>query len=89
MSINWISVNIRLPDDRRKVLVWGSTYLMGTRLGPEGGSFLGSSRYNLKRDGTGVFDCESFGYFGSDSVTHWAEIEGPGSSGDLPPPKRP
>lgn len=67
MAINWISVNTRVPDTRRWVLVWVAG-LFGRRKGPT------VSRFNPSRDG-GRFDHE--GGMLPQKVTHWAEVNEP------------
>jgi len=73
MSIEWIDVEKRVPDDRRQVLVWGRNALFP---GLRGSGFMGSTRYNQSQRG-GCFDCERSCRFGIPVVTHWAEINGP------------
>lgn len=73
MSIEWISVTQRVPDDRREVLAWGIPCI-AFRRGPR---FLGSTKFNPSRRGGG-FDMENVrGWLPPPSVTHWAEITGP------------
>lgn len=73
-SIDWIDVNTRVPDNRRPVLVWGQPYLRGL-LTAERATFLGTTRYNVKSDGSGAFDNERTPL--PAKVTFWAEIQGP------------
>ncbi len=63
MSIEWIPVSLRVPDDRREVLTWGA------------GKCLGVSAFNWGKKG-GCFDIERR-LLWSARVTHWAEITGP------------
>lgn len=81
--IRWISVNERVPDDRRLVLAWGPCDpLFGVwQRTPQ---FLGVTRFNQGTGGNrGRFDCERLGpyAFTIQAVTHWAEIVGPGHRG--------
>lgn len=76
MSIEWISVRERVPNDRRPVLVWGTyTFLGYDRTGGKG-EYLGRSRYNWSSDG-GQFDIERASRGGWSHITHWAEITPP------------
>lgn len=75
MSINWINVDVRVPDNRRDVLAWGTSTLVGSPFGGEP-KFLGVTRFNPARHG-GEFDVERNAHFTARRVTHWAEIEGP------------
>lgn len=72
MSIRWISVKKRVPDDRRNVLIWGHGVMLGKK--PR---FLGTDKYNSGNR----FDCEIRGGIFSPGwvVTHWAEINEPDS----------
>ncbi|MES2634038.1 MAG: DUF551 domain-containing protein [Pseudomonadota bacterium] len=74
MTIEWIGVETRVPDNRRDVMAWGVKAVAGNtwRVG-----FLGSTKFNLCCGG-GKFDVEACGFgLMSIKVTHWAEIEGP------------
>ena len=71
--MQWIPVEKRLPEDRRRVLVWTETTLLGgmVRSGPA------VTRFNPDRFG-GRFDIEKPGsWFLLSCVTHWCEIEPP------------
>jgi len=75
MSINWINVDVRVPDNRRPVLAWGSSSIFSDpRI--RAPKFLGVTKFNPTRDG-GEFDIERNTRFSFWRVTHWAEIEGP------------
>lgn len=77
MAIDWISVNERVPDDRRNVLAFGVRGLqMMFGYQPLKNEFIGVTRYNATKDG-GMFDCEKPARFSFCRVTHWAEIDGP------------
>ena len=82
--MKWFSVAERVPNNRRSVLAWGTTWRVGLRLSPPEGSFIGETRFNPSRSG-GKWDTEeadnwwSSAYF-RHRVTHWAEIEGPGKA---------
>lgn len=75
-SIAWIDRETRVPNNRRQVLVFGDRLRYG--FGSQERVFLGTSRYNMDRDGgrfdiekkRNVLDCWNL-------VTHWAEITGP------------
>lgn len=71
--MNWISVHDRVPDNRRKVLVWGRASLGPIDLKP---GFLGTTRFNPSPNG-GRFDADRWSVYSSTTVTHWCEIEGP------------
>jgi len=86
VSIEWISVKSRLPDDRRKVLAWGSASMMG--LNWNSGGFIGATKFNPGRDG-GRFDIEAYSRFSVTIVTHWAEIVGPTEPVVEAPPSAP
>lgn len=78
--IDWISVDKRVPEDRRDVLVWGACWWGPfNRFKPT--QFLGKTRYNAGgRYTEGRFDIEKHGgrpFSVAVSVTHWAEITGP------------
>lgn len=76
MSIDWISVDDRVPDNRRTVLVYGFFIsFAGAKKG-----FLGTSKYNRTKAG-GKFDNELRGRFSRNQVTHWAEITEPANAG--------
>lgn len=78
-ALTWISVHDRLPPDRREVLVWGYTHLIG-------GSFrrnrcLGMTRFN--RSGAfGRFDIEDRSgiWVLVNVVTHWCEVAPPAAA---------
>lgn len=85
MSIYWISVQQRVPNTRRDVLVWG--YPVRSVSGNNftditmPGAFLGVSRCNIDREQS-MFDIERPGLWGvlrlaAPVVTHWAEITPP------------
>ena len=80
MTIEWIDRNVRVPNDRRKVLVWGiSAFILDPRNPPL--KFLGVSRHNFysspfASQDAGRFDVEK-GHSHYTRVTHWAEITGP------------
>ena len=71
--MNWISVNERVPDNRRKVLAWGRWSIGPIDCGP---GFLGETRFNPSPSG-GKFDADRWNMYGSSTVTHWCEIVGP------------
>lgn len=73
MSIEWISVKTRVPDDRRKVLAWGLSIFVTSDE-----CFLGGTSFNPSNNG-GKFDVEIAGRVLTHTyiVTHWAEITGP------------
>ena len=85
MSIEWIDVRTRVPDNRRIVLVWGEDSLRWSR---PNNSFLGSTRFNPSSNG-GKFDAEAWNRWRILRVTHWAEINGPVEVEIVPPPKKP
>jgi len=74
--IEWVSVNVRVPENRRFVIAWGRGGISFAGYQPRGESFLGSTRYNPSPYG-GHFDCEVGRHFSWCSVTHWAEITPP------------
>jgi hypothetical protein len=76
MSIEWIDVKTRVPDNRREVLTWGRFTVFGYERSGPNGWFLGVTKFNPCCDG-GRFDSEAFGRFAHRGVTHWAEITGP------------
>jgi hypothetical protein len=80
--VKWISVDERVPEDRREVLVWGQTFI-GFRREPR---FLGVSRFNPSPTRP-AFDVEK-GLIVS-VVTHWAEITGPKEAKVVSPPRKP
>ena len=80
--MDWISVDKRVPEDRRRVLVWGRSWVLGNAR--RDGEFLGETKYNPTRSG-GCFDIERAGHFASYQVTHWAEIVGPGQAQEVMP----
>jgi hypothetical protein len=69
--MEWIKVTDRVPDNRRKVLVWGYNYFPYISE-----SFLGISKFSKTSSG-GEFDIENSSWFSTYVVTHWAEIIGP------------
>lgn len=77
--MNWINRNDRVPDNRRKVMVWGKSFTCGLNAK----SYFGISRFNLTPHG-GQFDAEQRGgmSFVHIQITHWAEIEGPAGCAD-------
>lgn len=78
--IDWIDVNKRVPDNRRKVLTWGTVTLCGVHQ-PGRSQLLGDTRFNLNAGGGGRFDVERSGMLASVRVTHRAEITGPAERG--------
>lgn len=83
--MNWIAVNERVPDTRRKVLAWGDSIVCFPGL-PRRSRFLGETRFNSSPEG-GRFDIERTGGFASlvvYRVTHWCEIVGPAASNPMP-----
>lgn len=74
--IDWISIRVRVPENRRFVIAWGRSGMSFAGYQPGGESFLGSTRYNPSPRG-GNFDCEVGRHFSWCSVTHWAEITPP------------
>lgn len=80
---DWISVSARVPEDRRRVLVW--CVKVPTFLRREGPA---ESRYNPSPQG-GRFEVEVGGTFSATRVTHWQEIVGPPEPAVAPPPKQP
>lgn len=85
MAIEWIEVGKRLPDDRRKVLTWGTTAAGGLMMA--GNKFLGETKFNPSPTG-GRFDIERESFIFSCRVTHWAEINGPANN-YTPPLRKP
>lgn len=85
MAIKWISVSVRVPHDRRDVLVWGEERYIGLGSQPIPttgltGKYLGKSRFNNRADGNGAFDIEvnkSWFNLSKRYVTHWSEITSP------------
>jgi hypothetical protein len=73
--IDWISVSDRVPDNRRKVLVWGHVWLLGIYQ-PSKTGFMGSSKCNVDKTGA-HFDVEKGSCMLGRKVTHWAEITSP------------
>lgn len=76
-SVQWIPVTLRVPGDRRRVLVWGKVRpFVGAGLIPDREQFLGVDRHNIT---DGIWDCERKceDFFNLRVVTHWAEISGP------------
>jgi hypothetical protein len=71
MTIEWIPVTERVPDDRRRVLAWTENCLFRS-LGP----WLQVTQFNPTKRG-GRFDCEVSGFVTVPKVTHWAEITAP------------
>jgi hypothetical protein len=76
--MDWISVEARVPDDRRRVIAWGEVRGWGPISRPRG-QFLGGTRYSPARGG-GIFECERGRGLPWVKVTHWAEIVGPGQA---------
>jgi len=76
MAIEWIDRTVRVPPDRREVLIWGkiTSHPVDCWTEPR---FLGVSRCNILPHGHDRFDREGSSIFFSCHVTHWAEIEGP------------
>lgn len=74
--MKWISVEERVPDNRRSVLAWGLAGFCVGGYQPLKSVFLGATKFNPSRDG-GQFDIERYQRFTIRRVTHWAEIEGP------------
>lgn len=74
--LEWINVEKQVPDDRRKVFVWGFGGIFGVKLNKTTGQYLGTTSFNPSKTG-GRFDIEKPGYYTFCKVTHWAEIEGP------------
>lgn len=76
--IDWISRDKRVPDDRRRVWVWGIAIpKLFPAVFPIEQQYLGSTRFNIDDRG-GSFDIETTRHaFFSMTVTHWAEITGP------------
>lgn len=72
--MDWIPIEKRVPDNRRKVLAWGRHGLLGMTLGD--GVFLGVTQFNASKAG-GNFDADYSSITTWCSVTHWCEIEGP------------
>jgi hypothetical protein len=75
--MNWIPVTARVPEDRRRVLIWGYAWLaFAPGYGNPG--FMGETRFNPSKEG-GKFDTEIHCWRDPviRKVTHWAEIEGP------------
>lgn len=71
--MQWIPVDKCLPEDRRRVLVWIESTLMGGML--RRGAAV--TRFNPCSSG-GRFDVEKPGsWFILSRVTHWCEIEPP------------
>ena len=75
--MDWVPVEVGLPDTRRRVLVWGIVGCAGLTSKPQ---FLGDSRCNIGPSG-GRFDIERSRVLGWSKVTHWCEVVGP----DEPP----
>lgn len=77
---NWIPKGERVPNDRRKVHVWGTVVVCGCIVNRQG-SYLGESRFNMDASG-GRFDVEG-SYLGVGRVvTHWTEpFAGPREKG--------
>jgi hypothetical protein len=71
MTIEWISIEDRVPDSRRLVLVYG-IYTMHPA---QKGGF-GVSKFNRSRNG-GRFDLDG-GNWWPFYTTHWAELSEPG-----------
>lgn len=68
--MEWIPVEKRLPDDRRRVLVWIEARLMGRaiRYSPAVSRFNPGDRFDVEKPGS---------WFILNRVTHWCEIESP------------
>ena len=81
-TVKWISVNQRVPEDRREVLVWGQTFT-GFLREPR---FLGVSRFNPSPT-MPQFDVEK--RLIASVVTHWADIIGPDEAEVAQPPRKP
>jgi hypothetical protein len=63
---DWISVRVRLPDDRRLVLVTQGRHICGVKLKPQ---------VNLGHITTGEkWSCDFSFFVGFAHVTHWAEL---------------
>ena len=71
--MKWISVSDRVPDNRRRIITWGTGGWIGLSAREQ---FLGDTRFNPAKDG-GKFDIELSRRFTWCRVTHWAEIEAP------------
>jgi hypothetical protein len=82
VSIEWINVETRLPEKRRRVLAWGRYYALGMIGRSEG--LIGPTKFNPSSTTGGSFDVEASGHFGFYRVTHWAEINGPNAEPDIP-----
>lgn len=82
MTIEWIDVKTRVPNNRRRVLVCGAAGMLCVTVKYD---YITISKYNPG----GKFDSEqSRGFFGYMAVTHWAEITLPIRQ-IAPPPKQP
>lgn len=73
--MEWIETSVRIPDNRREVLTWGT---MESHFHKPRTAFLGVSRCNITKEGH-KFDNEGADSFWNPylKVTHWAEIRGP------------
>lgn len=74
--MKWIPVGLRVPDNRRTVLTWGTKFYLGTNAFARDNLFLGEAKFNQSKNG-GRFDIERGNMFIQNFVTHWCEIEGP------------
>lgn len=83
-TVRWISVNERVPDNRRQVFTWGLVGMLGL---PVKSKFAGVARCNVSTNGA-KFDNEGRDGLSSVLITHWAEIEGPAINEPQPPRKR-
>lgn len=74
--MDWVSRDVRVPDDRRVVFVWGNAHFLGRININNKARYLGTSRFNQTKEG-GKFDLERTTRFTHVHVTHWCEITGP------------
>lgn len=81
---DWIPIEQRVPEDRRKVAVWIDVRLAPSWLRRKGDGFLSQSRYNPSPRG-GRFDADTSGRWASHRVTHWQEVVGPDDACTIPP----
>jgi len=79
--IDWISREVRVPDDRRKVLACGYRRIIGII----NKKVCCITRFNIKEGDGGEFDGEGLDFLGHVRITHWSDINFPEDSSDVDP----
>jgi hypothetical protein len=76
----WVAVSERLPEDGKKVFIWGPGYIKGCAFGvyySKDGDWLGRDNYNLNAE------TQEYSTRGMD-VTHWMSLPKPPQCTDKP-----